>query len=169
MGVRKDKKSYPEEVKEIALEAYHVTGSPSQVGEAMNIPQSTVSTWEERREKTEEKLAPEVTSMTAAQLLELRYQKKREFIEAGWRLAMKFLNELDTKLDKASFKDVATATGILFDKLALAMGEATNRTEKVMSDTDREAMIKAAQDAAHGVVKDETKKAIKKASETPVA
>lgn len=169
MATRKDKTEYPPEVKEIALEAYHVTGSPAQVGEAMGIPRSTVSTWEGKRGKIEEKLAPEAASMTAARLLELRYQKKREFIEAGWGLAMKFLGELDTKLDKASFRDVATATGILFDKLALAMGEATNRTEKISSDADREAMIKAAQDAAHGVVRDETKKAIKKAGSVPCA
>ncbi|KJR97961.1 MAG: hypothetical protein VR68_11680 [Peptococcaceae bacterium BRH_c4a] len=165
MGVRKDKKSYPEEVKEIALEAYHVTGSPTQVGAAMGIPPSTIGTWEERREEP----ARDASSMTADYLRDLRIQKKREFIEAGWLLAMKFLAQLDTKLKDASFKDIATATGILFDKLALAMGEATNRTEKISSDADREAMIKAAQDAAHGVVRDETKKAIKKAGSVPCA
>ncbi|MFA5385615.1 MAG: hypothetical protein WC364_13350, partial [Eubacteriales bacterium] len=101
------------------------------------------------REKLEGKAGEMVGvegSSTASALSSLRYQKKKEFIEEGWKLAKKILDEMAEKIPNANFKDLATGMGILFDKIALASGEATARTETGKT-VSREDMLDAARDA----------------------
>lgn len=145
-----EKRKYTDEVKEIAIEAYDITGSSTLVGKMNDIPQSTVSTWANRdREKLEGKAGEtggDEGSKNAASLNAMRYQKKKEFIEQGWLLAKKILDEMSKKIPNANFKDLATGMGILFDKIALASGEATARTETGKT-VSREDMLDAARDA----------------------
>ena len=171
MATRKDRTEYTEEVKEIAVEAYHVTGSPTQVSGSMNIPPSTVATWA-KKDKEEGINSPSgvdnslpnkdigpsdidsvhtgETSSIAIQLRELRFEKKKAFIEAGATLAMEILTEMRTKVKAASFKDLAVGLGIIQDKVALAAGEATARSESIHS-VDREELLKAAQEVGDKV------------------
>lgn len=146
-----EKRKYPDEVKEIVVEAYDVTGSPTLVGATSGIPHSTVTTWAGRdRDKIEGKQAEgdgaTEASMTADPLKALRLEKKKQFIEAGWLLAKKILDEMEKKVASANFKDLATGMGILFDKIALASGEATARTESSKT-VSREDMLDAARTA----------------------
>lgn len=153
MATRKDRTEYPAEVKEVAIEAYHVTGSPARISEAMNIPPSTVATWAGKDKETfqnETEIPQNEASSIAIQLRELRFQKKKAFIEAGATIAMEILTEMRSKIKSASFKDLAVGLGIIQDKVALAAGEATARSESIHS-VDREELLKAAQEVGDKV------------------
>ena len=144
------KRKYEADTKDVAVEAYDITGSPALVGKMNGIPPTTVSSWAHRdREKMEEKQGEaggDEASKTAEILREMRLEKKKSFIEEGWKLAKKILNEMEKKIPNANFKDLATGMGILFDKIALASGEATARTESTKT-VSREDMLDAARAA----------------------
>lgn len=142
----KDKRSYPQEVKEEALEAYNVVGSLQDVSRAMDIPPTTIGSWKDRGIGTREDEA----SSSALLLREMRYQKKVEFIEKAGKLADLIVEQMTLKVQGASFKDLAVSLGIVQDKIALAAGEATARTETLKS-TDREELLKAAQEVGDKV------------------
>lgn len=140
----KDKRSYPQEVKEEALEAYSVVGSLQAVSRAMDIPDSTIQSWRDKGINSDE------PSSTAALLREIRYQKKIEFIEKAGKLADLIVEQMTAKVQSASFKDLAVSLGIVQDKIALAAGEATARTESIKS-VDREELLNAAREVGEQV------------------
>lgn len=70
-----------------------------------------------------------LTVSPADTLDQFRAEKKQQFIEAGWNLALKILETMNEKMAGASFKDLAVGFGVVFDKIALAAGEVTSRSE----------------------------------------
>jgi len=139
------RKQYDSDTKDLAAEAYLLTGSPTEVGRALNIPTTNVHDWG-NKEKVETDRAIEEGSSIAAQLKDERMKKKIILIEKGYRLASQLLDLLTTKASEAKFKDIAIGFGIIMEKTLLASGEATARTESSKT-VSREDMLNAARDA----------------------
>jgi len=153
---RKGKRTYEQDTKDIAVEAYHVTGSPTKVSEAMSIPHATVTTWAKNSQEMEieiekgDNLGDDEVSKSLIQLRKIRLENKARLAEKGYEIAMNILLELEDKMEKASFKDLSIGYGIIMDKTALAAGDVTARTESVRP-TDREELLQAAQQVSDKV------------------
>lgn len=139
----------------VTTEAAQILGVRS-VSRATGIHRATISRWTQKEKAGEldnyiEEKCPDAaceSGNTDETLKELRLQKKLEFVEQGWDLALKILQSLEKKHDGANFKDLATGFGILFDKLTLASGDATSRTESLRAGTvSREDLLSAAHQA----------------------
>jgi len=66
---------------------------------------------------------------------QLRTDKKQEFINNAWDLINIGLEQMKTKILEASYRDIATGTGIIADKVLLMSGEATSRTDNTNKNT----------------------------------
>lgn len=149
------KSKFTEEQIRTTSEAAQIIGTRS-VARATGIHRATISRWVQKEKAGEldtfiEEKCPDAVGQTdtpAEALKELRIQKKLEFVTQGWELALSILKELGKKYEKANFKDLAVGFGIVLDKISLASGEATSRTESLRSATvDREDLIAAAHQA----------------------
>jgi transposase-like protein len=139
------RRQYDNDTKDLAAEAYLLTGSPTEVGRAMDIPSSTVMDWG-RREKMETEKGIEEGSKNAALLKDERMKKKLAIVEKGYSLASHLLDLLHKTASEAKFKDIAIGFGIIMEKTLLASGEATARTETGKT-VSREDMLDAAREA----------------------
>jgi transposase-like protein len=165
MAEKRQQRSYTQDVRDIAVEAYHVTGSPSKVSEAMGIPHGTITTWtknnqdmEKEIEMDKEKGKGEVSD-TLDLLKKTRLENKIRLAEKGYEIAMNILKELEGKMEKASFKVLSIGYGIIMDKTALAAGDVTARSETVQR-VDREDLLNAAQSVSEKVKTLPRKKAV---------
>jgi len=76
---------------------------------------------------TAKKIKDQLDNMSDFQ--QLRAQKKAEFIEKAWEVVMLATQQAKAKIEKAGPGEAAKVAGIFYDKIALAMGEATGRHE----------------------------------------
>lgn len=151
-------KKHPDEVRERALAALAVNNNVADVAVQVGLPEGTIKTWK-------------LKNLDNDEFIELRQQKKAEFIQSSWRViekAMKLaerrvttalegeetLNSLieEIQQDKEisektkqsvvsklqdfklqNIRDLSTFVGTLYDKQALASGEATNRVEATLT------------------------------------
>ena len=152
-------------LKEQAIALLTTTNNIAEVARKLDIKESTLRTWKKQIE--------EGTSKECKDFVELRYQKKKEFVESAWQnieLATSILNKrltraliqedlLDKMLEEAQkesvgsearkqlakniagmrlddISKVSTTLGTLYDKQALANGEATSKVDGVIKIED---------------------------------
>ena len=95
--------------------------SVADVARQLNLPESTVRTWAQGKTKA--------SKNDAEHFVELRSEKKAEFVAKAWDSLIlgqnRLLNELKDPEAKISARDLAIIIGTLYDKQALASNEAT--------------------------------------------
>ncbi|MDF9409060.1 MAG: hypothetical protein A4E52_01449 [Pelotomaculum sp. PtaB.Bin013] len=118
-----------------------------QAGKLTGIPWSNIHLWKSMDKKGElvNMLAEKCSD--GGELQERRDEKRQEFINEAWSLIMTGVTKMAQLIPESDdLKSVATATGIIMDKLLLISGEATSRSEHLSSaPVSREALIEAAQ------------------------
>lgn len=146
------KTKFTEEQIQATLEARRIVGTRA-IARATGINRSTVHKWKKKEDDgtldsfIEEKCPDSITE----NLDQIRTEKKLKFVELGWQLALKILIEMENKMPEATFKDLSVGFGIILDKILLATGEATSRTETIHPATSREDLLKAAQQVSEKV------------------
>lgn len=108
----------PDALKEKARAMLEAGFSLGKTARQLGIPKSTLSGWKREFEKD--------TSFTEA-----RQDHKQRFIAAGWEAVMELIRAIKDRAKEGSGKvdALATALGIIYDKVALASGEPTQRSE----------------------------------------
>lgn len=171
-------KKFNDDIKEKAFTLLATNNNAKVVADTLGLKYTTVKTWEKKflKEAEEQQKAKDskdnvsqsVTNLRSENLIELRNEKKKEFIEESWKnieLASAILNKrltrayiredlLDAMLDEAlketagsdkrkqiaknigdmkldDINKISTTLGTLYDKQALANGEATSREEVI--------------------------------------
>ena len=117
---------HTDEIRIKAIELLSVY-SVAEVARRLNLPENTVRTWAKGKTKA--------SKADAEQLVELRAQKKAEFVENAWDGINDAINLLKDKLKADSAQpvelrvlkstDLTNIIGVLYDKQALASNDAT--------------------------------------------
>ena len=102
---------------EKVLTSYYITGNYGETAKQTGLAESTCRDLVRRNKDKQE-------------FLELRNKKNEYFIQESTQIINKILTRLDKEIDngKANVGTLSTTLGILYDKRALASGEATNNT-----------------------------------------
>jgi len=119
-------KKHPDETRIKAIELLSVY-NVAEVARQLNLPENTVRTWAQGKTKA--------SKNDAESLVELRAQKKAEFVVRGWAIiesAQGLLADL-IEADKArpieerrlKAQDITNIIGVQYDKQALASNETT--------------------------------------------
>ena len=112
-------KKYTDEIKEKAYFMYAACGNFNEVSRQLGIPITTIKTWIDKKEPDE--------------LDELRTQKKMEFVDKASEIIDMALDRLKKELEdeesRIPVNQLTTAIGTLYDKRALAKGEATQNSK----------------------------------------
>ncbi len=114
----KGKQTDNETIYKIMLSVFR-TGNYSETARQLSLPQSTVEKiYKDNKDKEE--------------FVKLCEKKQDEFVEKASRIIDKALNRLEKSLDndeeKLQINNLSTVIGTLYDKRALAKGEATTNT-----------------------------------------
>lgn len=116
-------KKYDTETKERALAALAVSNNIDELSREMGIPSNTLRQWKKDAEKSED-------------FIELRKEKRAEFVERAWETIGNALKLADRRIKKAlengeelPLRELSTYIGTMYDKAALASGEETERAE----------------------------------------
>lgn len=117
-----NKKIDNKKVQEI-MASYALTNSYNKTAKECNVSDKTVK---------------KVISENSEEFAKISERKKEEFAKYADRLIYKALDKLDKALDKEDIpiSNLTTAIGVLFDKKALAKGEATANTSITIKMTD---------------------------------
>ena len=99
------------------LTSYYITGNFGETAKQTGIAESTCRDLVRHNKDKQE-------------FIELRDKKNEYFIQESTQIINKILNRLEKEIDsgKANVGTLSTTLGILYDKRALASGEATNNT-----------------------------------------
>lgn len=90
-----------------------VLDGPAAAARQTGIPENTIRSW-----------------MDSPEFVELRERTKEQVADEWWAIVQKGFRRVEKLLDSTDdAQKAATATAIIFDKLALTRGEATSRTE----------------------------------------
>ena len=102
---------------EKVLTSYYITGNYGETAKQTGIAESTCRDLVRKNKDKQE-------------FIELRNKKNEYFIQESTQIINKILTRLDKEIDngKANVCTLSTTLGILYDKRALASGEATNNT-----------------------------------------
>lgn len=102
---------------EKVLTSYYITGNFGETAKQTGIAESTCRDLVRKNKDKQE-------------FIELRNKKNEYFIQESTQIINKILTRLDKEIDngKANVGTLSTTLGILYDKRALASGEATNNT-----------------------------------------
>ena len=102
---------------EKVLTSYYITGNYGETAKQTGIAESTCRDLVRKNKDKQE-------------FIELRNKKNEYFIQESTQIINKILTRLDKEIDngKANVGTLSTTLGILYDKRALASGEATNNT-----------------------------------------
>lgn len=132
MATRRKRKQYSERDKAEGLAVLEANGgNVYKAAKELGINESTLRVWVNAREAYGE---------TLKGLRESAQKKLSELLETEVR---DILSAMTTARDNASYKELATAAGILIDKLQLLEGKATERVEHTLTDDERANRITA--------------------------
>lgn len=147
-------KKYSDEDKEKALALLATNSNILEISKQIGIPESTLRTWKEQAEKDEE--FTKLRAKKKAEFVEKAWQSIEKALKLGERRlerALKHEAELDELIEEIEadskmngnlkatlimkirtlqiqgIRDISTFVGTLYDKQALAAGEATGRQE----------------------------------------
>ena len=135
-------KKYNDDVKERAFALLACNNSVAYVAKELKLPYSTVKTWEKKflaqskelarqeRERTENgSESDEVTKPNnELDLVKLRNDKKREFVDNAWSLIEKCETLIERRLSRAV--DCENAIDSLFDEITKETREELNETQR---------------------------------------
>ena len=112
-------KKYTDEIKEKAYLMYATCGNFNEVSRKLGVPITTIKTWIDKKQPDE--------------LDELRTQKKMEFVDKASEIIDMALDRLKKEWEdeesRIPVNQLTTAIGTLYDKRALAKGEATQNSK----------------------------------------
>lgn len=110
------------------------------------VPITTVFDWKEldKQGMLEEFVEEKSLTEKGDNLPDIRQQNRAVFISKAAALVNKMLEKMEDKIEDASFKDLTVGIGILYDKIALASGDPTSRTESVRETVSRETLLAVA-------------------------
>ena len=97
-------KKYNDDIKEKAFALLACNNSVADVARALNLPYTTVQTWQGKYLAQSEKLAQQEENgapNNEQDLVKLRQQKKEEFINDAWSLVSKTKTLIERRLDRA--------------------------------------------------------------------
>ncbi|OPY60521.1 MAG: hypothetical protein A4E56_02649 [Pelotomaculum sp. PtaU1.Bin065] len=143
------KRRYTPEQVYVAVEVAHIAGIRP-ASRLTGIPLVTLFEWKER---DEQKLLDELVTKkySGEEVSDVREHNRGEFSKKALELINHALEQMESKMDEASFKDLATGVGILIDKICLVSGMATSRTEHVTGAASREELLEVAAQVADRV------------------
>ena len=100
---------------EKVLTSYYITGNYGDTAKETGIAESTCRDLVRNNKDKQE-------------FIELRNKKNEYFIQKSTQIINSILDKLEKDIDKANVGTLSTTLGILYDKRALASGEATQNT-----------------------------------------
>lgn len=112
-------KKYSDEIKEQAYLLYATCGNFNEVSRQINVPVTTIKGWIDNKKPDE--------------LDELRTKKKTEFVEKAGEVInialQRLLVDLQDDEKEIPVNQLTTVIGTMYDKRALAQGEATQNSD----------------------------------------
>lgn len=129
-------RKYNNDVKEKAFALLATNNNPQAVADELNIPYTTIKTWEkkwlkEAENKPQNEDSDGNTKNNEQNLIELRNKKKEEFVENAWSLIDKVRTLLERRLDRAITSE---------DKIDELVEEITQLDHKDLTDNQRKAL-----------------------------
>jgi len=116
------RKQHSDEIKETARARVAAGESLSRVAKELGVAKSTLSGWLTQGDRDGHQ--------------EVRANRKEQFINKAWDAIEQYLDHLSSPevMKKAQAQNATTVIGTLYDKIALASGDATSRSEHTGKD-----------------------------------